>query len=53
LVFGIQHNDKKYFGSILTPNMLKKEISESILYEATQINLILKFGYIDKLIRID
>ena len=46
---GIPHIDEKFFGSILqvlkdylTPNMLiiaKKEISESILYEATQINL--------------
>ena len=46
---GIPHIDEKYFGPVLqvlkdylTPNMLiiaKKEISESILYEATQINL--------------
>ena len=46
---GIPHIDEKYFGPVLqilkdylTPNMLiiaKKEISESILYEAAQINL--------------
>ena len=45
----ISHIDDKFFGPViqvlkqfLTPNMLiiaKKEISESIIYEATQINL--------------
>ena len=48
IMVGIQHIDEKYFGPILqilkeflTPNMLiiaKKEISQSNLYEATQIS---------------
>ena len=49
IMTSIQHFDEKFFGSILqvykdflTPNILiiaKKEISESILYEATQVKL--------------